>query len=516
MKNFILYDANPLVFKDDKADGIGDLKGFTKKAGYFKFLGVSAVVIPNFLYAFSKNQDESISSILDRRVGTLNEFKNLAINLKNMGIPIIIDMKLSYIKENYKWYQSALDSMEEESDEKSDEDIENTSENADQTRSFYIVNDSEKFIDLDYSNLQTQERMREIFDFFTEFNVIGVRISHFSEFIEDNLLDEKVISEIREFYKMIKRFNSETIVLGQMDENISNIEDLVFEPNKALDYIHFTNISMLGTHPKYVNDKIGKFEIKDLVSEINKTLKYSSNILALGSNRTGRICSRWGNSEDFHDYLAKAIATIHFMCPNSKIIHQGDEIGALNIGLGHNDDFLDHNLNQRQKDYELKKEITHDEFFAAQSLQARINSYSLMPWNSSKNGGFSPSNSTIVPVSHDYKENNIKIQYQDPNSILNFYKGLIHINRKGKYSQLINEGAFKIKILKFSKSLIKITREIDDMVLTVFINFSDKPIKHNLSKIKGKLLFSNYLESSEDLIKRNTLSEYQVMAFINK
>ena len=52
-----------------------------------------------------------------------------------------------------------------------------------------------------------------------------------------------------------------------------------------------------------------------------------------------------------------------------------------------------------------------------------------MQWDTSKNAGFSTSNTTWLPVASDYKTVNVAVETPDHESMLNWYKRLIELRR---------------------------------------------------------------------------------------
>ena len=63
--------------------------------------------------------------------------------------------------------------------------------------------------------------------------------------------------------------------------------------------------------------------------------------------------------------------------PSSSSVYYGDEIGSLNIGLTHLDDFQDKTLADRKHDA-MKAGVKEKDFMNAQVVQNSINGRSLM------------------------------------------------------------------------------------------------------------------------------------------
>ncbi|CAB3223278.1 unnamed protein product [Arctia plantaginis] len=91
----VFYEVFPASFKDSNHDGIGDLKGLIIKLDYIQELGASAIRLNN-IYAAQKYPDQyyNITSLveIDRSLGVLKDFKELAAEIHKRNMSIILDV----------------------------------------------------------------------------------------------------------------------------------------------------------------------------------------------------------------------------------------------------------------------------------------------------------------------------------------------------------------------------------------------------------------------------------------
>nr|XP_022918538.1 neutral and basic amino acid transport protein rBAT-like [Onthophagus taurus]XP_022918539.1 neutral and basic amino acid transport protein rBAT-like [Onthophagus taurus] len=93
----VFYEIFPASFKDSDGDGIGDFKGISLKASYLKQLNVRAVRLNSIFKSENYPEDYKNSSSLIElapELGTLQDFKLLAISLRLNNISLILDLPL--------------------------------------------------------------------------------------------------------------------------------------------------------------------------------------------------------------------------------------------------------------------------------------------------------------------------------------------------------------------------------------------------------------------------------------
>ncbi|MEG1529600.1 MAG: hypothetical protein RR405_04515 [Clostridia bacterium] len=104
---------------------------------------------------------------------------------------------------------------------------------------------------------------------------------------------------------------------------------------------------------------------------------------------------------------------------------------------------------------------------------ARDNSRTPVQWNATENAGFSTAKPWFT-VNPNYKEVNVEIEENDPNSLLNFYRQLLVLRKTFKEAAIY--GQFKLH-KKCDRNLVVYDKIGDDgSKITVVINMSEKGV----------------------------------------
>lgn len=96
--DLIVYQIYPRSFYDSNGDGIGDLNGIKQKIPYLKDLGVNAMWICPCYKSPNYDNGYDISDYRDimAEFGTMNDWKELAKELRENGIKIIMDLVVNH------------------------------------------------------------------------------------------------------------------------------------------------------------------------------------------------------------------------------------------------------------------------------------------------------------------------------------------------------------------------------------------------------------------------------------
>lgn len=91
----VFYEVFPASFKDSNNDGIGDLRGLTKKLDYIKELGCIAIRL-NYIFEaqdYPENYGNTTSLLkIDRSLGVLKDFQDLVQAVHEKEMYIILDI----------------------------------------------------------------------------------------------------------------------------------------------------------------------------------------------------------------------------------------------------------------------------------------------------------------------------------------------------------------------------------------------------------------------------------------
>ena len=105
-----VYQIYPRSFADSNGDGIGDLKGITSKVPYLKALGIDAVWLSPFYPSALADGGYDVDDYrdVDPKLGTLDDFDEMAKALHGAGIKLIADIVPNHSSNRHEWFKEAL------------------------------------------------------------------------------------------------------------------------------------------------------------------------------------------------------------------------------------------------------------------------------------------------------------------------------------------------------------------------------------------------------------------------
>ncbi|TLM71213.1 glycoside hydrolase family 13 protein [Pseudarthrobacter sp. NamB4] len=105
-----VYQIYPRSFADSNGDGLGDLPGVTSRVPYLKALGIDAVWLSPFYPSALADGGYDVDDYrnVDPRLGTLDDFDEMAAALHAAGIRLIVDIVPNHSSNRHVWFQEAL------------------------------------------------------------------------------------------------------------------------------------------------------------------------------------------------------------------------------------------------------------------------------------------------------------------------------------------------------------------------------------------------------------------------
>ncbi len=105
----VKYEVFVRAFADGNGDGIGDLKGLTAKLDYLQDLGVNGVwLMPIMKSPTSHKYDVVDYKSIDPEYGTIEDFKEFVREAHRRDIKVVIDLILNHTGSDHPWFQNAL------------------------------------------------------------------------------------------------------------------------------------------------------------------------------------------------------------------------------------------------------------------------------------------------------------------------------------------------------------------------------------------------------------------------
>ncbi|MDF1489370.1 glycoside hydrolase family 13 protein [Tessaracoccus caeni] len=106
----VVYQIYPRSFADLDGDGLGDLRGITARADYLKELGIDAVWLSPFYPSELADGGYDVADYrdVDPKLGTLDDFDEMAEALHSRGIKVVVDIVPNHSSDQHVWFQEAL------------------------------------------------------------------------------------------------------------------------------------------------------------------------------------------------------------------------------------------------------------------------------------------------------------------------------------------------------------------------------------------------------------------------
>jgi alpha-glucosidase len=113
-KGAVIYQVYPRSFQDTDGDGVGDLKGITRRLEYIEQLGVDAVWISPFCKSPQKDYGYDVADYcaVDPLFGTLEDFDALLAEARRLGLKVMMDFVPSHTSDQHPWFQESRQSRD--------------------------------------------------------------------------------------------------------------------------------------------------------------------------------------------------------------------------------------------------------------------------------------------------------------------------------------------------------------------------------------------------------------------
>ena len=209
----------------------------------------------------------------------------------------------------------------------------------------------------------------------------------------------------------------------------------------------------------------------------------------LGNHDQPRMISRFGNdAPEFRELSAKMLTTFLLSLRGTPYWFAGDEIGMVNPGYEHIEDYRDiATLNQYRGIKKRKGDVSA--FLCQQRQTSRDNARSPMQWDHSPNAGFTSVTPWLKPAKN-YVDINVAREEKDPDSVLNYFRRMVAFR---KANPEFVYGTYTL-IEATHPQVYAYLRESDDRKFLIALNFSPKPasIRPQMNLEGAEALMDNY------------------------
>lgn len=524
----VAYQIYPKSFFDSNGDGIGDIPGIIQKLDYLKDLGVDILWISPCYPSPFADQGYDISDYYDIHpaFGTLKDMDRLIEEARKREMYILLDLVVNHCSDEHEWFQKAC-----------------ADPNGKYGNFFYIENRKDdklpcnwrsyfggsvweplpghpdkqylhlfhkKQPDLNWENPEVREEVYKNINWWLDRGLRGFRIDAIINIkkklpykdypadrpdglscVDHMLADAQGVGEFLGEMRDRGFASHEAFTVGEVfNEKDEELPDFIGDNGYFSTMFDFAPVVFGGSSKGWYDRKrITPDDYKRCCFHSQKRIGdigFLSNIIE--NHDEPRGVSYYIPDGETSLHSKKMLAVMYFMLKGLPFIYQGQEIGMENMKFSSIDQIDDISTID---EYHVARNAgcTKEEALKCISLYSRDNARTPMQWDSSENAGFS-SGKPWLNVNPNYNDINVKKQWNDPDSLLSFYKELIALRKNPLYRETIVYGDL-IPYLEDRHNLMAYFRK-GERTLLVAGNFQKKSQDIQLPQKCQKVLLNNY------------------------
>ncbi len=532
----VVYQIYPRSFQDSNGDGIGDLKGITKRLPYIAELGADVIWLSP-IYA-SPNDDNGYDisdyQAIMPEFGTMEDFDEMLAKAHELGLKIVMDLVVNHTSDEHNWFKESRKSKDNPyrdyyiwRDPKpgmkgGEPGAEPNNWGScfggsvwvyDETTGQYFLHlFSKRQPDLNWDNPKVRDEVFSMMTWWLDKGVDGFRMDVISliskpeglpdgEALPTGYASFDLAATGPHLHEYLREMNTrvlskyDTITVGEcpgvpMEEarNYANLDGS--ELNMIFQFDHMSTEYEDGVG-RYGINRIKLPALKKAMNKWEVGLEgYAWNSLYWDNHDQPRAVSRFGNdSKEVRELSAKMLGTCLHMMEGTPYVFQGEELGMTNCPWDSLDEINDiESLNNVRQNI-AKGIISKEDAIMIMRNQSRDNARTPMQWDATDNAGFT-TGKPWLRVNPNYVSINAADEVGRDDSIYNYYKKLISLR---KSSDLIVYGNFRL-IIPDSEEIFAYVRTLGDEKLLVVCNFSDGNVNFVVPEEfeSGKKLIGNY------------------------
>jgi len=506
-KECAVYQIYPRSFFDSNGDGIGDLNGITQKLDYIASLGVGAVWLnpvydsPNDDMGYDIRNYEAIM----QEFGTMADFDALLAGLHARGMRLIMDLVVNHSSDEHPWFVESRTSKDNPyrdyyiwRDGKDGAEPNNWASfftpsawtYDDRSGQWYLHLFSEKQPDLNWKNPSVRAEVYAMMNRWFDRGVDGFRMDVINLIAKAEGLPDGKGAPSPEGYVFAPEHFAD---LPAAHDYLKEMRRACFDGRDCM-CVGETPFSSSATAVSYVDPaqheldmvfsfdlmdidsgKSGKWEIvpwnlarmKEIVEDWQTAMATGWNSLFWSNHDQPRPVSRFGSvaSEALRVRSAKMLGVAMHLLRGTPFLYQGEELGMTNVPFRDISDIRDLESLNFYRLASARGEADHA--WKAILQKGRDNARVPMQWSAEKNAGFTTGTPWLM-VNPNYDSINRDAAEQNPDSVLHFYRKLLHL-RSG--SDTLIYGDFAL-IERKHPQVFAYTRTFENETVTVLCNMS--------------------------------------------
>ncbi len=496
-RNAVIYQVYPRSYQDDSGDGVGDLKGITRRLPHIASLGVDCIWISPVFTSPQKDMGYDVSDYcdVDPLFGTLADFDALIEAAHALGLKVITDQVLSHTSDQHPWFRESRVSRDNPradwyvwADPLPDgspptnwhSHFGGPAWEFDPGRGqYYLHNFLAAQPDLNFHNPDVQDAILETCRFWLDRGLDGFRLDTVNYYVHDQKLRSNPPAQkgpqvmATDLYGM-----QDNIYNKNRPENLAFIERLRALTDEYADIMMVGEVGDMGDrsiklmgeytegktrlHMAYsfamLSPEFSADHFRSCIEGFQQGAPEGHPKWSFSNHDVERHVSRWGDHATSDDDMAR-LACMMLMCFEGAIgIYQGEELGQLETELV----------------YEELTDPPALRFWPA--VKGRDGCRTPMVWEADAvNAGFS-TGPPWLPVKPPQASRAIDTQEGDETSILSFYRTAIAFRKSNPALQ-----AGKTTFLTLPEPILAFRRSAEGQALTCVFNLSRDPQSLTLS-----------------------------------
>ena len=528
-KRAVVYQVYPKSFQDTDGDGLGDLRGVTRRLDYIRDLGADVIWL-NPVYKNSGadgGYDISDYREIAPELGTMADFDELLAQAHARGLRVVMDLVVNHTSTEHAWFQASRASRE--SDMRSfyvwRAPHEGKEPNAlrsvfsgsawqldEATGEYYLHMFAREQADLNWREPRVRSSVYEMMRWWLDKGVDGFRMDVINMIgkperaLESDGGPGGSVYNGPQTHEYLREMNRE--VLSHYDVMTVG-EAACTPPEEAVRYAGLDggelNMIFQFEHMEVDAGELGKWSdvppdlprLKEVLARWQTALHGRAwNSLYWDNHDQPRAVSRFGCDADEVSRVrsAKMLAACLHMMQGTPYIYQGEELGMTNYPFASIDESRDvEAINAWQELVVEQGKLTGEQMMRAIRRKGRDNARTPMQWTAGRNAGFTDGE-PWMPVNPNCAQINAEAQERDPDSVLAFYKALIRIRRE---NPVVIDGDFTL-LMPQDAQVFAYTRCDGRHTLRVACNFSGGTARlSEQAASRGRRLIGNYADAGD-------------------
>lgn len=449
-----IYQIYPRSFMDSNGDGIGDIKGITSKLDYLQKLGITAIWLspvyqsPMDDNGYDISDYEAIADIF----GDMADMDELLAQANTRGIKIIMDLVVNHTSDEHAWFVEARqhpDSSERDFYIWRDQPNGLTStfsgsawQYDEVSGQYYLHLFSKRQPDLNWENETLRHKIYDMMNFWIDKGIGGFRMDVID--LIGKVPDQEITGNGPKLHDYLKEMNRasfgkhDLLTVGETWGATPEIAKQYSNPdNDELSMVfQFEHIGLQHKPdaPKWDFEK--ELNVPALKAIFNKwqtelELGQGWNSLFWNNHDLPRVLSIWGNTGEYREKSAKALAILLHLMRGTPYIYQGEEIGMTNYPFQTLDEVDD--IESRNYAAEaLENGMPIDDIMDSIRMIGRDNARTPMQWTAGSQAGFTTGHPWL-PVNPNHEQINVEAALADPNSIFYIYQQLVTLRKENDW-----------------------------------------------------------------------------------